>query len=150
MPKRQPLIAQLREQAANVLRAVEEQIALREADLEELSAQLTTWRGLIGGSAIPSARPPRRVAARKSGRVNWDDVLRSLPSRFGVEDVLRHPDAARRGRAQVYPAFTRWEVAKRIRRVGKGVYEKAGKPAESQAAHRTGKNVRARTKKRAA
>lgn len=150
MPKRQPLIAQLRQQAANVLRALEEQIAVREADLEELSAQLATWRGLIGGTASPSTRSPRRAATRKSGRVNWDDVLTSLPNRFGVEDVLKHPDAARRGRAQVYPAFTRWELAKRIRRVGKGVYEKAGKPAQSPAAHRTAKKMRARPSKRAA
>lgn len=150
MPKRQPLIAQLREQAANVLRALEEQIALREADLEELSAQLATWRGLVGGTASPSTRSPRRAATPKSGRVNWDDILASLPNRFGVEDVLKHPDAARRGRAQVYPAFTRWELAKRIRRVGKGIYEKAGKSAEPQAARRKAKKERARAKKRAA
>ena len=39
---------------------------------------------------------------------------------------MKHPGAAAKGRAQVYPALNRWETTKRVRRVGKGVYEKAG------------------------
>lgn len=133
MPKRQLLIAQLRQQAASVLQAIEEQIAVRETELEELRSQLATWRRLLGVDAVSASKRSRRLPTRKGGRVNWDSVLASLPSRFGVKEVLKNPDAARRGRVQVYQALTRWELAKRVRRIEKGVYEKTGKPAEPPA-----------------
>jgi hypothetical protein len=66
--------------------------------------------------------------------VSWEEVLSSVPQRFGVEDVMKHPGAAAKGRAQVYPALNRWEATKRIKRVGKGVYEKAGGAGVAQGA----------------
>ncbi|HZR81154.1 MAG TPA: hypothetical protein VFD92_08650 [Candidatus Binatia bacterium] len=99
--------------------------------------QANNWRGLLGGGG--SGRRGRRAAGgrpagsqrgpgRRAGgrRVNWDEVLSSVPQRFGVEDIMKHPGAASKGRAQVYPALTRWETAGRIRRISKGVYEKGG------------------------
>lgn len=85
--------------------------------------------------------------------MNWDEVLGSLPNRFAVDDVLKHPGAAAKGRNQVYPALTRWEAAKRIRRVSKGVYEKggtavtkaAGKPTRRRSAAPRKRGPRAKT-----
>jgi len=56
--------------------------------------------------------------------VNWDEVLASVPKRFTVGDVMKHPGARARGRAQIYPALTRWEEAKKVRRVAQGQYER--------------------------
>jgi hypothetical protein len=47
---------------------------------------------------------------------------------------MKHPGAAAKGRGQVYPALNRWEATKRIRRVDKGVYEKAGGSASQATA----------------
>jgi hypothetical protein len=126
----------IRAQAAKVLRQLEGQIQSLEAELSELRGQVNQWRQLAGGAVgrAGTSRGPGRVAGATRGRsggkrVKWDEVLAFLPKRFGVEDVMKHPGAAAKGRAQVYPALNRWESTKRVRRVGKGVYEKLGADA---------------------
>lgn len=47
---------------------------------------------------------------------------------------MKHPGAASKGRAQAYPALNRWEATKRIKRVSKGVYEKATRSPASASA----------------
>jgi hypothetical protein len=84
-------------------------------------------------------------------RVKWDEVLAFVPRRFGVQDVMKHPGAAAKGRAQVYPALNRWESTKRVRRVGKGVYEKLGgtdaTPVAAKAKRTAGKRKARATKR---
>lgn len=134
--KKADFFGAIRAQAAKVLQQLEGQIRSLEEELTELRGQLHQWRQLAGsGARTVATRGPGRPAgtARSGGkRVKWDEVLSFLPKRFGVEDVMKHPGAAAKGRAQVYPALNRWETTKRVRRVGKGVYEKAG--ADSVAA----------------
>lgn len=128
----------IRAQAAKVLQQLEGQIRSLESELTELRGQLHQWRQLAGSGAraVGVRGPGRRAAGRPSGgkRVKWDEVLAFLPKRFGVEDVMKHPGAAAKGRAQVYPALNRWETTKRVRRIGKGSYEKLGGDAASGAA----------------
>jgi hypothetical protein len=130
--KKADFFGAIRAQAAKVLQQLEGQIRALEAELSELRGQLHQWRQLAGSGAraVVTRGPGRRPGAapgRSGGkRVKWDDVLAFLPKRFGVEDVMKHPGAAAKGRAQVYPALNRWETTKRVRRVGKGVYEKLG------------------------
>ena len=130
--KKADFFGAIRAQAAKVLQQLEGQIRSLEDELTELRGQLHQWRQLAGGGGRAVAtrgpgRPPGSAATRSGGkRVKWDEVLSFLPKRFGVEDVMKHPGAAAKGRAQVYPALNRWETTKRVRRVGKGVYEKAG------------------------
>jgi hypothetical protein len=128
------IFGSIRAQAAKVLHQLERQIQSLEAELAQLVDQANTWRNLIGGRGQQASRGPGRPGrprgqrAQRSGgkRVDWNEVLASVPRRFGVQDVMRHPGAAAKGRAQVYPALSRWESAKLIRRVSQGVYEKAG------------------------
>lgn len=151
----------IRAQATKVLQQLESQIQSLEDELTELRGQLQQWRQLAGGKvrALVATRRGGRVAgarrARSGGkRVKWDEVLAFLPKRFGVQDVMKHPGAAAKGRAQVYPALNRWESTKRVKRVGKGVYEKlaadatpAPSPAAKKAAKRAaGKRGRKRAK----
>ena len=140
--KKADFFGAIRAQAAKVLQQLEGQIRSLEAELTELRGQLHQWRQLAGGQArtVPTRGPGRPPAARRSGgkRVKWDEVLAFLPKRFGVEDVMKHPGAAAKGRAQVYPALNRWETTKRVRRVGKGVYEKAGADSAAPPAAKRG------------
>jgi len=149
----------IRAQAAKVLQQLEHQIKSLEAELSQLREQFDNWRHLAGGAArsAGTGRRPGRPAGRPPGRgrsggqrVKWDEVLAFVPKRFGVQDVMKHPGAAAKGRAQVYPALNRWESTKRIKRVSKGVYEKAdGASAPSPAAKRRAAAKRA-PKRRAA
>jgi hypothetical protein len=154
--RRIDIFATLRAQAGKALQQLEKQIDVARADLQKMVDQAESWRGLLGGAFGGAVKrgPGRpagsgRKAARGGGggRVSWDDVLASVPNRFGVEDIMKHPGAASKGRAQVYPALTRWETAGRVRRVSKGVYEKAaggaaatgrrpGRPAKKTAGRR--------------
>lgn len=148
----------IRAQAAKVLQQLERQIHSLEAELSQLRDQLESWRQLAGGavrSAVgrgpgrPAGRPPgRRVSG--GGRVKWEEVLEFLPKRFGVQDVMKHPGAASKGRAQVYPALNRWETSKRIKRVGKGLYEKAGGGSDASPAAAAKPAKRGAGKKRTA
>lgn len=133
--RKKDLFGSLRSQAAAVIGQIESHIGRLEGELEDLREQAEVWRKAIGGKSAPSVG--RGIAGRRgnsagatrprgSNRVNWDEVLSSVPQRFGVEDVMKHPGAAAKGRAQVYPALNRWEATKRIKRVAKGTYEKAG------------------------
>jgi hypothetical protein len=151
----------IRAQAAKVLQQLERQIHALEDELSQLREQFETWRALAGGGRVAAGRRPGRHARRPAGtrrsrsggkRVKWDEVLAFVPKRFGVQDVMKHPGAAAKGRAQVYPALNRWESTKRIRRVGKGVYEKTGgdaAPAPVKRATAKRSAGRKRTAKRA-
>jgi hypothetical protein len=128
--KKTDIFATVRAQADKALRRLQAEIREREGDLQRLIAQADRWRAaLLGGPS--RGRPASRKGTASSGgkRVDWSKVLASLPHRFTTEDVAKNPDAARKPRNQLYPALTRWEAAKLIKRVGKGTYEKA-KPAE--------------------
>ncbi|HEY8515917.1 MAG TPA: hypothetical protein VIS07_10430 [Candidatus Binatia bacterium] len=123
----------VRAQAAKVVQQLERRIEQLQAEIAEMRAQADSWRQVFGGSAPRRGRPPGRTSGRSGGkRLDWNEVLRFVPKRFGVEDVMKHPGAAAKGRAQVYPALNRWENAKLIRRVGKGVYEKVEEGGEQR------------------
>ena len=156
--RKSDLMGSLRAQAASVLGQIEGAISRLEGELEDLREQAEVWRKAVSGKATTAlglgggagrrGRPAGVTRPRGSNRVNWDEVLSSVPQRFGVEDVMKHPGAAAKGRAQVYPALNRWEATKRIKRVGKGVYEKAGGAGAAQGAGAPAK--RGPSKKRAA
>jgi hypothetical protein len=138
MPRgRQDLFGSVRRQAQRVLAALANEIRKREIDLERLRAQANLWRHAIGGGGarrgpgrpargMAPARRARGAARRRGGarRVDWTEVLASVPDKFGVADVLKHPGARAKGRPQVYPALSRWMDAKKIKNIGKGKYQK--------------------------
>ena len=139
--------AAVRKEARKVLELLRKEIRRAEADLHALVEQSRIWEQAIAlGDAVPApsgakrgrrpkaasgaegATPPAPKASRKpraSGpRVDWDEVLRSLPDEFGIDDVLKHPGAAAKGKAQSYPAMTRWQKAGRIQKVERGRFRK--------------------------
>ncbi|HZT07807.1 MAG TPA: hypothetical protein VFC51_12305 [Chloroflexota bacterium] len=129
MPRGQQtdIMSSFRAQAARAFDLLQREISRREAEIRDMMTQLDGWRAFANGGR----RRGRTAAARRSPgrprggkRVNWDEVLASLPKKFGVEDIMKHPGAAAKGRAQAYPALTRWETSGRIERIDKGRYEK--------------------------
>lgn len=127
--------AQVRKQAQRALDGVLTEIRRMEADLRELVEQAEQWRAAIAGTKpTPGKAPGRKKATaskRKSSkrrpggkRTNWDDVVKGLPKTFTIDDVMKRPGVKAKGRAQVYPSLTRWMDAKKIKRVGKGKYQK--------------------------
>lgn len=143
--RRTDIFATLRSQASKALQQLERQIEEARSDLSKMIEQAENWRSLLGGAfrSARRGRPPGsgrggRRAAGGGGRVSWDEVLASVPQRFGVEDIMKHPGAASKGRPQVYPALTRWETAGRVRRVSKGVYEKVAGGGSSGRGRRGG------------
>lgn len=136
--------AKVRKEARRVLEILQKEIRRAEDDLRRLVEQARIWEQAIGlGEALPAATGTRRARrpkaaaggdapaprpARKSRaagpRVDWDEVLRSLPEVFGIEDVLKHPGAAAKGKAQAYPAMTRWQKAGRIEKVERGRFRR--------------------------
>ncbi|MFM8412978.1 MAG: hypothetical protein ACKOCT_22215 [Alphaproteobacteria bacterium] len=139
--------ATVRKEARKVLELLQKEIRRAEADLHKLVEQARIWEQAIAlGDALPAApgakrgRRPKVVvdvegeapaapkAPRKpraaGPRVDWDEVLRSLPEVFGIEDVLKHPGAAAKGKAQSYPAMTRWQKAGRIEKVERGKFRR--------------------------
>jgi hypothetical protein len=135
---RQPnFLERFRVQAARALAALTSEIRRREADLQGLQRQAEAWReAILGRSPSPSTKrsgarkqrtgtSARRKGAKRGSRVSWDAVLASLPARFGVDDVLKHPGARSKGRAQIYPALTRWIQSKKVKKIGKGRYQRS-------------------------
>jgi len=133
-PRKDDIFAPLRRRATAVLNTLASEIAKRESQLHTLRQQADAWRSVLGGgargpvrgiSAVRNGRVGRPGPAKRgAARIDWDQVLVSVPKRFGVDDVMKHPGARAKGRPQIYPALTRWEAGKKIRRVGTGQYEK--------------------------
>ena len=166
--KQTDIVSTLRSEAARVIAALDHEIARRRKELAELVAHADAWRATLGGRISAAlgelggkrAKAPRAAKRAKGAkgrprggkRVSWDAVLASLPESFTIEDVLKNPDAARKGRAQIYPALNRWEASKVIKRVAKGRYKRvagAEKPAAATKAAPKGKK-RGRPAKKAA
>ncbi|HZT07801.1 MAG TPA: hypothetical protein VFC51_12275 [Chloroflexota bacterium] len=126
------ILSHLRAQAARALDLLEREIDRREAEIRDMVSQLDGWRAFVNGGPRLGPRGRPAVAAggwaRSQGgqRVNWDKVLASVPKKFGVEDIMKDPGAAAKGRAQAYPALNRWETSGRIKRIEKGRYERVG------------------------
>ena len=128
--------AAVKKQAQRALAVVMDEIRRREAELEKLLEQAEQWRAAIAGTGPTTGRRAsgqrsktagkRRSAKKRSSgkRTNWDEVLKGLPKTFTVDDVMKRPGAKARGRAQVYPTRTRWMEGKKVKRGGKGKYQK--------------------------
>lgn len=137
-------LPQLQKQVERAVALLTREIQRREAELARLVAQADLCRAAVDQRQVePTAgRSPGGPAARKTtrgatrgvrrkvrgvrgaARVDWDEVLASVPATFGVADILEHPGARSRGRAQAYPALTRWQQAKKIKKVGTGRYQR--------------------------
>lgn len=97
---------------------LDEEISRREQELD----QLYELRGYGR-----EGQGKRRVAAKRgeSGtRINWDEKLAALPKMFTVDDLMKDPEIAAKGRPQIYPALNRWASTQKIKKLERGKYRR--------------------------
>lgn len=114
----------IRREVLKVLGALKREIAKREEELASLKAEHAKGEELLRGGAKP--RPARvRRRARRSRQVNWKEVFSSLPARFTLKTLARHPVAGRRPKAHLYAILSRWKKEGVLARDSAGGYRKA-------------------------
>lgn len=146
---------QVKKHAQRTLALLGAEIGRREGELKKLLAEAERWRDAIGrasGGGRGGAALRRLGSVGGGARVSWDALLEGLPKTFTVDDVMAKPEAQQKGRAQVYPALNRWLEAKKVKRIGKGQYEKStgsarAGSAKSPAKKRGGKRRRGPARK---
>ena len=99
------------------------QLAALQAELrrhEQVYEMLTTGKG--------SRRGRSGVAALKRGprgaMIDWTAVFATLPDRFTLDSLLAHETAGEKPRSYHRQVVARWSKEGRIRRTGRGMYEK--------------------------
>jgi len=56
--------------------------------------------------------------------IDWTGVLATLPGQFTLDSLLAHKTAGEKTRAHLRQVVARWSKDGRIRRTGRGMYEK--------------------------
>jgi hypothetical protein len=125
-----------RQQFQAMLDSIRREIAARESELSELKAQYDRVAGVLGGGARAAqpapAAAPRRGRRRRAKALDWKEVYASLPARFTLETLSRHPSAGKRSKPHLYAIISRWKKEKRIAKDAAGGYRKVeagAKPA---------------------
>lgn len=117
-----------RQQFQAMLDSIRREIAARESELSELKAQYERVAGALGGgprAARPSpAAAPRRGRRRRAKALDWKQVYASLPARFSLETLSRHPSAGKRSKPHLYAIISRWKKEKKIAKDAAGGYRK--------------------------
>jgi hypothetical protein len=104
----------------SVLRGLKREIAKREEELASLKAEYAKGENLLRGRATAGAARVRRRA-----QINWKEVFGSLPARFTLNRLTRHPVAGRRPKAHLYAILSRWKKEGMLARDPAGGYRKA-------------------------
>ncbi len=114
----------IRREVLKVLRSLKREIAKRQEELTGLKAEYAKGEDLLRGRAKPGTVPVRR-RARRARHVNWKVVFRSLPARFTLKMLARHPVAGRRPKTHLYAILSRWKKEGVLARDPAGGYRKA-------------------------
>jgi hypothetical protein len=125
----------IRREVLKVLRALKREIAKRAEDLANLKAEYAKGEALLRGRAKP-APVQVRPRARRSRQVNWKKVFGSLPARFTLKTLARHPVAGRRPKAHLYAVLSRWKKEGVLAKDPGGGYRKAARPSPKRRARR--------------
>ena len=105
--------------AAERVAALQEEIRRHELVLDMLDGRKTGRRsrkGRPGAGALK--RGPR------GAMIDWTAVLATLPGEFTLDSLLAHETAGEKSPAYHRQVVSRWSKEGRIRRTGRGMYEK--------------------------
>ena len=99
--------------------ALQEEIRRHELVQEMLDGR-KTGKGSRRGRPVVGAlkRGPR------GAMIDWTAVLATLPERFTLDSLLAHETAGGKTRAYLRQVVSRWSKERRVRRTGRGMYEK--------------------------
>ena len=83
--------------------------------------------GRMTGKGSRRGRRPGAGALKRGPRgamIDWTAVLATLPDRFTLDSLLVHGTAGEKTRAYLRQVVSRWSKEGRVRRTGRGMYEK--------------------------
>jgi hypothetical protein len=129
----------IRREVLKVLRGLKREIARREADLAAVRAEFARGMDLLRGKGKARPAPVRRRGKRAGRRrVNWKAVFASLPARFNLKMLGRHPVAGKRSKPQLYAILSRWKKEGVLAKVAGGGYRKVtAKPRAKRRSRRS-------------
>ena len=102
----------------------------RVAELQEEIKRHELVRDMLDGrrTGKGSGRGRSGAGALKRGprgaMIDWTAVLATLPDRFTLDSLLTHETAGQKPRVYLRQVVSRWSKEGRIRRTGRGMYEK--------------------------
>ena len=77
---------------------------------------------LLGGGGTDT--PRKRARARRRPFVNWDSVLKTLPSTFTVNDLAKARSAKGKPKAHLWQVIVRWTKTGKAKKTAPGTYQK--------------------------
>jgi len=99
--------------------ALQDEIRRHELVHDMLDGRKTGKRSRQGHSGAGALKRGPRGAM-----IDWTAVLATLPDRFTLDSLLAHETAGEKPRAYHRQVVARWSKEGRIRRTGRGMYEK--------------------------
>ena len=99
--------------------ALQEEIRRHELVHDMLDGRKTGKRSRLGPSGAGALKRGPRGAM-----IDWTAVLATLPDRFKLDSLLAHETAGEKSPAYHRQVVSRWSKEGRVRRTGRGMYEK--------------------------
>ncbi len=102
----------------------------RVAELQEEIKRHELVHDMLDGEKTGKRSPQGRSGARalkrgpRGAMIDWTAVFATLPDRFTLESLLAHKTAGEKTRAHLRQVVSRWTKDGRIRRTGRGMYDK--------------------------
>ena len=105
--------------ATGQLAALQDGLKRHEQVYDMLTGQKTGKRSRRGRSEVGTLKRGPRGAM-----IDWTAVFATLPDRFTLDSLLAHETAGEKPRSYHRQVVARWSKEGRIRRTGRGMYEK--------------------------
>ena len=99
--------------------AIQDEIKRHELVYDMLDGQKTGKTSRQSRSGVGAMKRGPRGAM-----IDWTAVLATLPNHFTLNSLLAHEMAGEKNRAYLRQVVSRWSKEGRIRRTGRGMYEK--------------------------
>ncbi len=99
--------------------ALRDEIKRHELVYDVLDGRKTGKRSRQGRSGVGALKRGPRGAM-----VDWTAVFATLPDQFTLDSLVAHKTAGEKTRAYLRQTVARWSKEGRIRRTGRGMYEK--------------------------
>jgi len=113
--------------------SVRQQITQLRKKITQKSRELTSLKGelkrhgrvyrLLGGNRGVKRRPKRGSGGKR--RVDWKAVLKALPNSFSIGEMAKRGVLRKKSRVYLRQIVVRWTRQGKIKRIGRGKYQKA-------------------------
>ena len=110
---------ELQQQARKVLAGLASEIRSKKTELSKLELEFKKIVGLAGHRAT---RPAARRGGKKSGRINWSEVLAKLPKEFKASNIRSIPGLKDKRPSELFAAITRWIDSGVVKKKTRGSY----------------------------